>query len=98
MTLATGEFLRRFLLHVLPTGLHRIRHYGLIANHRRADNLRRARTLLAVEKTSHADDDVPGSDEQRTHTCPNCGAQMIVIETLAPRYLSPPTPRMGAPP
>ena len=99
MTLKTGEFLRRFLLHVLPTGLHRIRHYGLLANAQRVDNLKRARELLAAENTSHTDDDTTDSDEQHTHTCPNCGAPMIVIETLLPGYLvKPPTPRMGAPP
>ncbi len=99
MTLTTGEFLRRFLLHVLPPGLHRIRHYGLLANAYRNDNLKRARELLAAENTSNADDDATDSDEQHTHTCPSCGAPMIVIETLLPGYLAkPPTPRMGAPP
>jgi hypothetical protein len=99
MTLKTGEFLRRFLLHVLPTGLHRIRHYGLFADACRNDNLKRARELLAVEETSHLDDSVSDSHEPNTITCPNCGAQMIVIETLLPAYLAqPPTPRMRAPP
>jgi hypothetical protein len=99
MTLKTGEFLRRFLLHVLPTGLHRIRHYGLFANAYRNDNLKRARELLAVENTAHTDDETPDSDEPSTPTCPNCGAALIVIETLRPAYLAQlPTPRMGAPP
>ena len=48
MTLATGEFIRRFLMHVLPKGLHRIRHYGLLARPSCADNIARARELLAV--------------------------------------------------
>jgi hypothetical protein len=48
MTLPTGEFIRRFLTHVLPKGLHRIRHYGLFANGHRAANIARARELLAV--------------------------------------------------
>ena len=48
MTLATHEFIRRFLLHVLPKGFHRIRHYGLFANGNRAANIARARELLAV--------------------------------------------------
>jgi len=99
MTLATGEFLRRFLLHILPTGLHRIRHYGLFTNAQRVDNLKRARALLAVEKTPHTDDPVADRDELNASTCPNCGAPMSVIETLLPSYLAqPPTPRMGAPP
>ena len=99
MTLELYEFLRRFLLHVLPSGLHRIRHYGLFANAHRVDNLKRARALLAVEKTPHTDDPVADSDQLYAPTCPNCGAPMIVIETLLPTYLAqPPTPRMGAPP
>jgi hypothetical protein len=50
MTLATGEFIRRFLIHVLPKGLHRIRHYGLFANGSRAENVGRARELLHLEQ------------------------------------------------
>ena len=50
MTLSTGEFIRRFLIHVLPQGFHRIRHYGLLASGTRADNIARARELLAVSK------------------------------------------------
>ena len=48
MTLPTGEFIRRFLMHVLPKGFHRIRHYGLFANGNRAANIARARELLAM--------------------------------------------------
>ena len=51
MTLASGEFIRRFLIHVLPSGFHRIRHYGLFANGGRAENLARARELLGVSPT-----------------------------------------------
>ena len=51
MTLATDEFIRRFLIHVLPNGFHRIRHYGLFAKGARADNIARARELLAGCKT-----------------------------------------------
>ena len=55
MTLATGEFIRRFLMHVLPKGFHRIRHYGLFANGARADNIARARELLAVPHSPNAE-------------------------------------------
>ena len=85
MTLSTAEFMRRFLLHVLPTGFHRIRHYGLIANAGRRDNLAKARELLQVPAdtgdTANADAAVaePG---QPTFVCPDCGAPMIVIEIL----------------
>jgi hypothetical protein len=89
MTLATDEFIRRFLLHVLPSGFHRIRHYGLIANTTRKDNLARARELLMCKETdvpADADmnsvDTADGSDESLTYVCPDCGAVMIIIETF----------------
>jgi Putative transposase/Transposase zinc-binding domain len=98
MTLDTHEFIRRFLIHVLPRGLHRIRHYGLFANTSRADNIARARELLAVPKpksnASHS-----GTIEQPqtlSHPCPCCGGRMIIIETFergsSPKYRSPTTP------
>ena len=94
MTLATNEFIRRFLIHVLPGGFHRIRHYGLFANRSRADNIARARELLAVPllpihaiKAATTKPDQPKSPE---HPCPCCGGRMIIIETFepgrAPRY------------
>jgi hypothetical protein len=84
MTLATGEFIRRFLLHVLPKGFHRIRHYGLLASGARVDNLARARALLAVP-APEADDAAAAGDEAtmaHAHPCPCCGGCMIVIETF----------------
>ncbi len=85
MTLTAGEFILRFLLHVLPRGFHRIRHYGLIANAGRRDNLARVRALLNVP--SEADDAVSVDEAkaepvQPTYVCPDCGAPMIIIETL----------------
>jgi hypothetical protein len=87
MTLAPDEFMRRFLLHVLPSGFHRIRYYGLIANTTRKDNLALARELLMVEKiTVPADaemngaDTADGGDESATYVCPDCGAPMLVID------------------
>jgi predicted RNA-binding Zn-ribbon protein involved in translation (DUF1610 family) len=84
MTLTSDEFMRRFLLHVLPSGFHRIRHYGLLANTTRKDNLARARELLMVKKTIEtADADIAvGSDESVTYVCPDCGAPMIIIDTF----------------
>ena len=90
MTLATDEFIRRFLIHVLPRGFHRIRHYGLFANGGRAENLARARELLAVE--TRQDQPEPGADDDDqelqtfAQTCPSCGGRMIVIETLEPGH------------
>jgi len=89
MTLAPDEFMRRFLLHVLPSGFHRIRHYGLIANTTRKDNLTRARELLMCKETdapadaeTNGADTADGSDESVTYVCPDCGATMIIIETF----------------
>src|SRR6185295_9234715 len=83
MTLDADEFIRRFLIHVLPDGFHRIRHYGLFANGGRAENIARARQLLNVPATQ----DEPGhtgaanDNEPPTlaHPCPCCGGRMIII-------------------
>ena len=83
MTLSADEFMRRFLLHVLPSGFHRIRHYGLIANTGRRENLARARELLHVAPMESNGTDVPDEAVTPTFVCPDCGAAMIVIETLA---------------
>ena len=85
MTLGADEFMRRFLLHVLPSGFHRIRHYGLIANAERKDNLARARELLHVvpEQTQSQETDAPDSFLRPTFVCPDCGAAMTIIDTFA---------------
>jgi hypothetical protein len=80
MTLATGEFIRRFLQHVLPKGFHRIRHYGLLAGTAKADMVAKARELLSVPATE-PDEDVATDHVQH---CPCCGGRMVVIETFAP--------------
>jgi hypothetical protein len=83
MTLAPGEFIRRFLIHVLPRGFHRIRHYGLLAKAACADNIARARQLLAVPKPqSDAADGATIEQPTPTHPCPCCGGRMIIIETF----------------
>ena len=88
MTLETGEFIRRFLIHVLPKGFHRIRHYGLFANGNRGENIARARELLAMpapQKEPEAT--APSQPDQPCvlpRPCPCCGGRMIVIETFAP--------------
>jgi predicted RNA-binding Zn-ribbon protein involved in translation (DUF1610 family) len=95
MTLATDEFIRRFLMHVLPAGFHRIRYYGLLASGKRAENVARARELLKPPpiipidaiKAPSTKTDVPSSkpDEQQTskYPCPCCGAHMIIIERFS---------------
>jgi hypothetical protein len=93
MTLATHEFIRRFLIHALPAGFHRIRYYGLFASITRAENIARARKLLAVPMLPiEAIKAASNANEPQTpeHPCPCCGGRMIIIETFergsAPRY------------
>ncbi len=85
ITLSAEEFMRRFLLHVLPGGFHRIRHYGLIANAGRRNNLARARELLQVvpEAAEPQQPDEPTAIVQPIFVCPDCGAAMLIIETFA---------------
>ena len=88
MTLATSEFIRRFLMHVLPQGFHRIRYYGLLTSPTRAKNIARIRPLLAVPllpidaiKAAHTKPEEPEAPE---HPCPCCGSRMRIIETFLP--------------
>ncbi|WP_194727049.1 IS91 family transposase [Noviherbaspirillum malthae] len=84
MTLDVHEFMRRFLLHVLPYGFHRIRHYGIIANAGRKKNLAKARELLGVLVDSPAVQAAEVTNITRpTFVCPHCGATMNVIDTFA---------------
>ena len=88
MALPIAEFIRRFLIHVLPQGFHRIRHYGLFANGGRTRNIARARELLGMpppeaEDTDTAEDTEPPALAQ---PCPHCGGPMIVIETFEPGH------------
>jgi len=89
MTVHPHEFIRRFLIHVLPKGLHRIRHYGLLANGQREANLAKARELLRVKTIDPADDDLRRGDDAEPDAptvsrrpCPCCGARMLIIETF----------------
>jgi hypothetical protein len=77
MTLAPAEFIRRFLIHVLPSGFHRIRHYGLFANTARAANLAKARALLHVPPPPVVE---PETDAKPAGACPCCGGRMVLIE------------------
>ena len=88
MTLDPAEFIRRFMLHVLPKGFHRIRHYGLLARSpTKAETLARARELIAVAtpvqpaKAQQATDS-GAATEKLAHPCPCCGSAMIIIETF----------------
>src|SRR5271169_1122340 len=86
MTLDTHEFIRRFLMHVLPAGFHRIRYYGFLTSQTRARNIARIRELLALPlipvdaiKTANAKPEQPKTPE---HPCPCCGSRMRIIETF----------------
>jgi hypothetical protein len=83
MTLSPQEFMRRFLLHVLPGGFHRLRHYGLLANGNRRDNLALARELL------HAAPPPPKESASEaatlpapTFVCAHCGQAMVVLQVF----------------
>jgi hypothetical protein len=94
MTLTCHEFMRRFLLHVLPGGFHRIRHYGLISNTVRKKYLAQARALLRCEElnasteagTNSVDPTISG-DAPTTFICPGCGGPMVIIEVFVPGQL-----------
>ena len=97
MTLAAHEFIRRFLLHVLPSGFHRIRHYGLFAGAVRASNIERARQAARRVRGStralarRADGEAEAVSPARR--CPCCGGRMIVVETFeGPRPARSPSP------
>ncbi|PAQ11310.1 IS91 family transposase [Mesorhizobium temperatum] len=85
MTLDPGEFIRRFLLHVLPKGFHRIRHYGLLASAGRTANIAHVRELLAAPQPK-AECNGTGGDAAAPSDwrppCPCCGGRMIIIETF----------------
>ncbi len=90
MTLKTGEFICRFLIHVLPKGQHRIRHYGFFGNGNRAANIARIRELLGAGQTDPGlgHDDTAGDANAPARVlalpCPCCGGRLIIAETIAP--------------
>jgi Putative transposase len=87
LTLNAVEFIRRFLLHVLPSGFHRIRHYGLFAGTVRAPNIERVRQWLAAPEASLAETDCDFEDRNTEgpspgRRCPCCDGRMIIVETF----------------
>jgi Putative transposase len=88
--------MRRFLMHVLPKGFHRIRHYGLLANGgaTRAEKLARARELIAAKGQTSLLPQPPRDrtcehtthSEELDHPCPHCGSRMVIIETFQPGH------------
>jgi hypothetical protein len=104
MTLSADEFMRRFLLHVLPGGFHRIRHFGLLANNARKDKLALARQLLGVTHDMPATVDRGEATAQAmepirpAYVCMHCGSSLVVLESWV-RGQTPrtPLPKQGAP-
>lgn len=90
MTLATDEFIRRFLIHVLPRGQHRIRHYGLFGNGIRAASIARVRSLLGTGQSDpgHAHDGTADNADAPARVlalpCPSCGGRLIIVKTITP--------------
>jgi hypothetical protein len=83
MSLATGEFIRRFLMHTLPDGFHRIRYYGFAANGHRSDKLALCRQLLDVAPPRAEVHDAEQTDDpphDAALPCPCCGGRMITVE------------------
>jgi hypothetical protein len=102
MTLRPNEFIKRFLLHVLPKGFHRIRHYGLLASAKA--NIARARELIAtplpsIDPSTEQDDRhvTAGSGADYRPPCPYCGGRMIIVESFGPGGAprAPPSPQAG---
>jgi len=100
MTLKPYEFIRRFLIHVLPAGFHRIRHYGLFANGNRTGNIARARELLNVPTPQDETEASTQSNELPSYVkpCPCCGGDMIIIETFERGARPRAPPRQGIDP
>lgn len=102
MTLSPDEFIRRFLMHVLPSGFHRIHHYGLLANGYRRAHLAQVRELLTAV-SMQADSNAAVAEavvkvDPPTFICPDCGATMHIVEVLArqPLIRAPPTREIGS--
>ena len=96
MRLHTSEFIRRFLIHVLPSGFHRIRHTGFLANGIRRNRIEMIRRLLDVDPVADlkTDDDHCADANEKEQACPKCGGVMIVVETFKRGQ----TPKPRAPP
>jgi hypothetical protein len=89
MALATPEFIRRFLIHVLPRGQHRIRHYGFFGNGNRAANIAKIRQFLGAPSEDQRDDDPTASSDDQPQTlalpCPCCGGRLVIIDAFDPQ-------------
>jgi hypothetical protein len=82
MQLATSEFIRRFLIHMLPSGFHRIRHFGFLSNHSRVENLQLIRNQLGNVGPPEAIEAKSKDNDTPTFVCPTCHAPMTVIDII----------------
>lgn len=101
MTLDAKEFMRRFLIHVLPRGFHRIRHYGFLASRGRKERVDEARRLIVINQSQHDDKppdqtDRNGADTPYIPSCAHCGGKMRILYAFEPNYA--PGCRQRAPP
>ena len=95
MRLDTDEFIRRFLIHILPSGFHRIRHTGFLANGVRRERIAKIRRLLDTDpEPAQATSEGTTDDSQTQQPCPKCGGAMVTVET----FLHGQTPQSRAPP
>ncbi len=94
MRLSVDEFIRRFLMHVLPVRFHRIRHFGLLANHQRKQNLQTIRQRLGEDKPAETVQETASAQEQENKppafVCRTCGTPLIIIEILSQAPRGPP--------
>ena len=100
MSLDTHEFIRRFLIHVVPRGFHRIRHYGLFANAQRKQNLDNARQLLSVKTPLELNDSEAALEPSAPAwlLCPDCGTTMRIVDVFDSAHVPPPPPHRGGDP
>lgn len=88
MTLTTDEFLRRFLLHVLPGGFVRLRHFGFLANRQRGEHMARCRHLLAAQNLSDCSAPASARSVPVRRVCPLCGGAMEILERLTAQQIT----------
>ena len=106
MTLSADEFIRRFLMHVLPTGFHRIRYYGFLGHRYRKEKLTQCRRLLGMDSTGMAQEPVPSAKDYRERyeeltghslrVCPYCREGHMIVVAIVPRSFTPPVIRMNS--
>ena len=106
MTLSADEFIRRFLMHVLPAGFHRIRYYGFLGNRYRNEKLTQCRRLLGMQRAEAGNDLPPPSKDYRERyekltgrslqVCPHCREGNMIVVAILPKFIHRPVIRMNS--